>query len=88
MLEPPAVEMMTSWKLPSCGLLNKCAVCSGRSVRDQQPDFHEDNATGIISSTCCPGISVRLFTVIHRGYKGGAEVFYSRLLPCYRKAVL
>lgn len=64
MLEPPAVEMMSPWKLPTCGLLNKCAVCSGRSVRDQQPDFPEDNATGIISSTCCPGISVRLYTVI------------------------
>lgn len=89
MLEPPAVEMMTSWKLPTCGLLNKCAVCSGRSVRDQQPDFPEDNATGIISSTCCPGISVRLYTVLHRGYKGGAEVFIPGSFPatgkpCYK----
>lgn len=29
-----------------CGLLNKCAVYSGRSVRHQQPDYPEDNATG------------------------------------------
>lgn len=29
-----------------CGLLNKRTVYSGRSVRDQQPDYPEDNATG------------------------------------------
>lgn len=46
MLDPPALGLMTSWKLTSCGLLNKCAVCLGSSVRDQQPDFPEDNATG------------------------------------------
>lgn len=38
--------LMTLWKLTSCGLLNKHAVYSGRSVREQQPDFPEDNATG------------------------------------------
>lgn len=47
-LEPHALGLMTSWKFTNYGLFNKCAVCtcSGRSVRDQQPDFPKDNATG------------------------------------------
>lgn len=46
MLEPHVLGLIISWTLTSCGLLNKCAVFSGRSVWDQQPDFPKDNATG------------------------------------------
>lgn len=74
---------MTSWKLTTSGLFNECAVytCSGRTVRDQQPDFPKDNATGALlpPSVALASLFVRLYVLCHGGYKGGAEL----LIPCF-----
>lgn len=85
MLQPRSLGLMASWKLSSCGLVNKCAVCtcSGGSARDSQTDFPRDNATGILPPPS--GVLAFLLHTLPWRYRGGAGLFNSTLPPGYRR---